>query len=131
MKRLVIYLFLLILANSCELFSDRVYSFWIYNNSDVDLNYILGFNYPDTLVPNDYELIGSLKSFEKVPVDSKESWENVFNEMPLDTLSVFIFSRDSLVELGWNKLISEYIILKRLELSIEDIRLNDWTITYP
>lgn len=131
MKHLLFFLLFLFSLNSCEYFADRVYSFWIYNNSEFDLNFILSYSYPDTIIPNLQEQIGSLISYDSVPVDSKEKWEIVFDELPVDTLSIFIFSRDTLIKYGWDKLRLKYNILDRIDLSLEDLQTKNWTIIYP
>jgi hypothetical protein len=49
----------------------------------------------------------------------------------IDTLSVFIFDAQVLENTPWDTVKAKYIILKRYDLSLDDLNKLNWTITYP
>ena len=57
--------------------------------------------------------------------------EEIFFNLPKDTLSVFIFHTDTLTEYTWNEVRDKYMILKRYDLSLDDLRRLNFKITYP
>ncbi|NLL27401.1 MAG: hypothetical protein GX259_01250 [Bacteroidales bacterium] len=69
--------------------------------------------------------------YERTPYDSKEKWEKVFKKLPKDTLSIFIFDSDTLAKYSWDRIRSDYNILKRYDLSLKDLETQNWTISYP
>ncbi|MGV8091904.1 MAG: hypothetical protein AB2L24_08580 [Mangrovibacterium sp.] len=117
--------------NSCELLGDHVYRFWILNNSNEALNFLVSYNYPDTIIPDTYDKVKSLNPNDKTPYDSKKKWEEVFYELPADTLSIFIFSRNTIINQEWEKILENYMVLKRYDLSIEDLEEQNWVVAYP
>lgn len=50
---------------------------------------------------------------------------------PTDTLRLFLFHRDSVNYLGWNKIRDDYMVLVRYDLSQEDIYRLGFKIHYP
>lgn len=51
--------------------------------------------------------------------------------LPSDTLMVYVFDADVLETTPWETVISDNLILKRYDLSLEDLQNSDWTISYP
>lgn len=48
-----------------------------------------------------------------------------------DTLRVFIFSYDTLIKYDWEIIRREYRVLKRYDLTLENLKELNWSITYP
>ena len=57
-------------------------------------------------------------------------WEEIINGLPSDTLSIFYFEADSINTLSWDKIRTKYIILRRDDLSLRDLELINWTLTF-
>lgn len=131
--KLFISIFILLLAISCKdkVPFDKVYSFWVENKSDKGIVFLVSSNYPDTLIPDTYNKIRGVAAATKAPFDSHDKWEEVFDNLPADTLSVFIFSSDTLQQYDWQTIRNCYNILKRYDLSIYDLEAMNWIITYP
>lgn len=55
----------------------------------------------------------------------------IFKQLPRDTLSIFIFHTDTLNKYPWEKIRDEYKILKRYDLSFEDIKRLGYKVPYP
>jgi hypothetical protein len=152
--------FVCVLHKSCKenLEGDPYHHFWIINNSDdnIYINYGLGVDYmwlgfreTDFFPPYpDTAMIGFMPTKEFRLVVSKDTGgfvdditiENVFkNRLPSDTLSIYFFHADTLRNHSWETIRDEYMILKRYDLSLEDIKSLDKsdrgrpqrTITYP
>ena len=136
-KKLILTCVLLFLG--CELAMDVIYPLYIYNktNNQYIAYYITaggkyGSFYPDTLLHNSniyiYRRIDPQKYFS---TDSRRKWRDIFKELPKDTLSIFIFSSDTLNKYSWEEVRRDYKILKRYDLSIQDLELLDYKVYYP
>ena len=125
-------LVLLSIVPSCKDFPpDRVYSFWIENKSDDLIYFLVSYSYPDTIIPDSYDKIKGVSVGSETPYDSDDPWEEVFEELPSDTLSIFIFDGDSIEESNWQEIREGYKILKRFDISYDDLKQNKWIVTYP
>ena len=49
----------------------------------------------------------------------------------IDTLSVFIFDAQVLENTPWDSVQARYIVLRRYDLSLDDLNKMNWIITYP
>lgn len=133
---------LLIIISSCNFFEeigdDCEYSIYIINNSGHHIGSYFatggefGTYYPDSLpytsknvcydtsvdstLP-DYVICMPLKRF--------------FKQLPHDTLSVFIFHTDTLNKYSWEKIRDDYKVLKRYDLSQNDLRRMNFKIIFP
>jgi hypothetical protein len=59
------------------------------------------------------------------------SWENAFNEVANQKLRIFIFDASIVDNTPWDTIKKNYMILKRYDLSLDDLDNMNWTITYP
>ena len=73
----------------------------------------------------------SIRSGSYVNVGGFGKVEEIFKYLPKDTLSVYFFHPDTLAKYPWETIRKEYNILKRYDLSIEDMQLLDYEIAYP
>lgn len=130
--KLSILLFFLLSASACkDPPFDRVYRFWIENKSDKFINFLVSDTYPDTTIPDIYNKIKGVSSGSKRPYDSDKKWEDVFDKLPSDTLSIFIFSDNTISNYDWQIIRTNYMILKRYDISLDDLENQKWIITYP
>ena len=98
-----------------------IYVSWTSDNSDTSLNHITNPTYnPQTKkveahsVSNGYYGAPSQAYFEYI-----------------DTLSVFIFDAQVLETTSWDIVKAQYLVLKRYDLSLDDLNILNWIITYP
>ena len=131
--KLLIFLLLLLSIESCKDSHpfERGYRFWIENESDDLIYFLVSYSYPDTIIPDSYDKIKGVSVGSETPYDSDDPWEEVFDELPSDTLSIFIFDGDSIDESNWQEIREGYKILKRFDISYDDLKQNKWIVTYP
>lgn len=145
MKKLIIYLILILFLNSCIIEYKEKF-LYLTNNSNHSIN--LYFNnlkkmnndainkvYPDTLIRKDIEIwIGDeiLAGKRTVGVIGANDWKELYSlDAPQDTLSLFIFHKDTIAKYSWDEIRGDYKILTRYDLSLEDLKRLDFVLTYP
>jgi hypothetical protein len=129
---------LITVCSSCKyLISDRSYVIDLVNKSGHNIGYyfatggIYGTFYPDSLPLTNEYIMYDISKVISPGEESQLSWERFFQELPKDTLSVFIFHTDTLNKYSWEEVRDGYMILKRYDLSLEDLKQCNFTITYP
>ena len=110
---------------------EKAYGIWVQNNSNVIINYLVSYNYPDTIIPDQYSNLAGIKAMNKGDYQSKKDWDAVFAENNASKISFFFFSPDTITKYGWNDVRSGYKILKRKDLSLQDLKNSNYTVTYP
>lgn len=133
-KMAFIIIFLTTNFNRCM---ETHYPIYITNNSDHSIGYLLclGGNtccYPDTILPRtNFSVFNNIMSGRKQSISLEFEWEKVILELPKDTLSVFIFHTDILNKYDWEEVRDNYMILRRYDLSLEDLKLLKRSIPFP
>ena len=95
-------------------------------------NHAIGYNlslgahsgncYPDTLLPStNFTVTKNIKPGRSDSYDSGIEWKKIFSRLPKDTMSVFIFHTDTLTKYPWEEVRDRYMILRRYDLSYDDI----------
>lgn len=140
MKNMIILTFatIVLCANACEKppFVDKFYRIIVTNNSSAEIRILLADEYPATQYP-DTTLPASKPALQKASVgkscyfDSKISWEENLKKLPADTLSVHFIDNTVYENEQWDSIRVHYKILKRLDLSIEDLKAMNYNISYP
>jgi hypothetical protein len=138
MKRTIKILILLSLTISFYECGDVYYPVTLRNNSDHSIGCYFslggkyGTYYPDTILPasNQY-VIQEIKPGDRYKLYSDFKWEEVYSNLPKDTMSVYIFHTDTLNKYSWEEVRNNNKILKRYDLSLDDLKQNNMTITYP
>jgi hypothetical protein len=117
---------------------DYSYDIDLVNNSGHPIGYYFatggeyGTFYPDSLPEtNNYIMYDISKVIQPGFEHHHRSWERYFQTLPYDTLSVFIFHTDTLNKYTWDEVRDRYKILRRHDLSLDDLQVMDYTITYP
>ena len=60
------------------------------------------------------------------------SWESEINHRnSLGISSFFIVSLDTISKYGWETVRQTYNILERRDMTVEDLKNNNWTLNYP
>lgn len=142
MKKMVkILMIIFLVTNLCKCDKtamDKKYAVYLLNNAEHSIGCYFGLGgnfgtlYPDTLLPvsNQY-IITEIKPGSKYIYDSGIEWEEIYSKLPQDTMSVFIFHTDTLKNDSWEEIRGNYKVLKRYDLSLDDLKRMNWTITYP
>ena len=112
----------------------------IINNSEIEIAFYpytilpIGGLYPDTLLPK--ADIGRYCS--KIEPKHQWGWSPDLTDKQMreqfgeaDTLIFFVFSVETLNKYTWEEIREGYKILKRYDLSIQNLDSLNWTITYP
>lgn len=140
---LIIILILPIIASQCVFEGQSIVT--LKNNTDFGIvplyaDAMSGFSYPDTLLPDTPIFQGpSLISYVKAhPKDdighvySEPNWKRTLSVYTTsDTLSVFIFHLDTLLNVPWKEIRDGYKILARYDLTVKDLYDLDDVIYYP
>ena len=120
---------------ACERFGDRKYPLYIINDSNHTIAYYVAavgieHKYPDTaLVSNKFEM-GTIPPGGSTIWDSSVPFDRFFQLLPSDTLSIYLFHPDTLAKYDWSVIRSEYKVLKRFDISYDDLKSNDFKVTY-
>lgn len=141
MKRIYLSIFiccLTITIVSCEegSIADGLF---LYNNSKDTISVFASNLYPDTALFKDKptSLLVSIypKSFNYVPLVASpmgglNSWD-INKAYPRDTITVFILDDKLVSSSSWDFIRSNYLIIKRLYFSINDLIEKQWKVNYP
>ena len=97
-----------------------------------------GFSYPDTLLPEipgfdiNFAYIKTPPKTGQVVFDGECSFTRALEDYTSsDTLSVFIFDTDTLLNLAWEEIRGGYKILARYDLSADDLDSLGGVLYYP
>lgn len=135
MKAIKILILLTLIATSCRKdYNDIRLNF--VNNSDIpiyvstcdsykDTNYVY-VNYYPVNNPDKYKI---QPNETKSPISPIGTWERVYEEQEM--LAFYVFDAYILETTPWDTVKSKYLVLKRYDLSFEDLEKMNWTITYP
>jgi len=136
MKALVISLFLIIIvAFRC----DPIEKFYVITISNVSGNSVYFFEtglqediqYPDTILPVKKPNLALIKANDQFRVYSRDKWEDNFLMFRADTLSIYFLHTDTINKYSWDKIRNEYRVLKRYDLSLQDLKNLGFKIPYP
>ena len=133
----MICLILFILAmNSCE--NENLVSTINFNNTSKSDVYVHGsYNYPDTLLTYEFPSPTLNPQIFKVGANSSseqalETRGNYLAKLKdIERFVVFVFDAEVLETTPWDTVKVNYMVLKRYDLSLEDLESLNWTITYP
>ncbi len=120
---------------SCEepLIVEVKHSIWLRNNDTAIRRCLVTYSYPDTNLPEQYrpwEIAGMLIG-ERIPHDLIEEEYKKLLKNPSKKLCIFIFNGDTIDSYPWSKVRSDYKILKRYDVSLQDIENMGDIVEYP
>ncbi|MCK9618285.1 MAG: hypothetical protein M0R21_10685 [Lentimicrobiaceae bacterium] len=134
---------ILFISSTCEREdSDCHKTIQFINNSNKSL-YLMGdLYYPDTLdfihssspepestIYKVYPNKNNTKALRR-----RVCFEDAFDDgmsIPSDTLMVYVFDAEIIEKIPWSSVTHYYLVLKRYDLSLQDLQRMNWTITYP
>lgn len=130
--------FLLLFSSSCEkpFFAEVFYSIRVINNSPSSIRVLLAIDkaekqYLDTTLPFTKPALIKVEPTKTGYFDTKTTWEENLEKLPADTLSIFFIENSVYEHTNWEEIRLNYQILKRLDLSIEDLKSTNFIINYP
>jgi len=114
------------------------------NNSEINLRvtnaFVHEFFYPD---PSNIRQLSSTAKYQNYKINSGEQnnrkamwssmcYEATFNrDTYSDIVYVYVFDAAVVENTPWEVVARDYLVLKRYDLTLEDLQLLDWKITYP
>jgi len=141
MKKVLLLLVLLVALTQCKKFPmDRLYSLYVKNHSDYSIIYVLRMNQEtstvyDTILGNNPPSIDHVTTIlsgqNKALLQGSVKISSYFDNVPSDTISIYLFHIDTLKNNTWADVRDGYKILKRYDLSLEDLEYLDYKLSYP
>ncbi len=107
------------------------------NNSRTVVMVTFQYTFPDTTIQDreriDYvDTLGANRSMKIPTASSVRRWADHISEMNSNsTIMVYVFSQDTIDNYQWEEIQENYNILKRYDLTIEELESQNWKITYP
>ncbi len=133
--------FCLLLSSSCGDKDKDCHKTISFNNSTLDSLYVVSsYHYPDTIsfigIPNplldpDFTLVLPNEVNSRVLWGSDCVESDFKHQIPSDTLIIYVFKSQILENIPWDTIKANYLVLKRYDLSLDDLNRMNWTITYP
>lgn len=136
MKKRSLYILILLIISSCDEVYEEFSVITLKNNTGKLLYYDIGtiesnIVYPDTLLPNSRDSMKLRPISGNVFTGNKTDWSERINQIPSDTLSIYFFYSDTLDTFNWQEIKSGYKVLKRYDLSLEDLKQIDYKVSFP
>lgn len=134
----IVVIFLMLYAGRCKkpVLGEMFHAITVYNNtSDTVYPYLASVNasiqYPDTALPVDKPALSRVLPNNTFNFYSREEWEKVIDKLQADTLSIFILDDEVYRDSSWQVVRDKYLVLKRYDLSVSDLKAMDWRVHYP
>ena len=135
MKPYLILMLISVSGFTCVRLGETKYPLYIENASSHTIAFYVAASgiehkYPDTaLISNKFEM-GTIRSGGSASWYSSFPFDRLFELLPTDTLSIYLFHPDTLAKYDWNVIRNEYKVLKRFDVSLDDLKRNDFKVTY-
>ena len=130
-------LFILLQSNSCKLAMDYKYEIDLINNSPNKIGYYFalggkyGTYYPQGLPSSNQYIVYDMSKEIKSGVESSLPIDKFFDDLPKDTLSLYIFSTDTLNKYSWEVIKNQEKYIKRFDFSKSDLKKLKNKVVYP
>ncbi len=136
---IMVVLFIISLAccSECKLAMDYQYPLRLDNNSGYTIDCFFSIDdefapFTPNVIPVPYGyLFRGIKPQEYCKYRSKLEWEKMFLYIKTDTISIYIFHTDTLNKYSWKEICEDYLVLKRYDFSLEDLKRLKYNIPYP
>lgn len=123
---ILVILVILFCGFSCEDVFEHGYYIKVQNNTVDTLWCYASLAYPDTSLSINKPLLQRIDPLKHTKLDSKEKWDDL---LPSNT--VIIFSNDTIKKYSWEEIRSDNKILKRYDLDLKGLEMDNWTVIYP
>lgn len=140
-KKIIILIYgaIILMSTTCRKETETCHhNLLIFNNSNAAAYVSFSLAFPDTSIIDPNPALSP--EFFKVTADEKKNLmfsnrdciEDVFKyRVQSDTISIFIYDAFLLESTSWDKVKQDYLIFKRYDLSLQDLKNRNFTITYP
>jgi hypothetical protein len=135
------YLCLIFAFHSCEQIPlvDKIFTITATTTSNDSLVCFLEYDvnaihYPDTNLPivkPFKRIVRKDKPYYLDRQDENGKWEDYIASLPKDTLSIFFMDAKIFTDSTWQTIRDKYLVLKRYDLSAEQLKNLNFTINYP
>jgi hypothetical protein len=69
---------------------------------------------------------------ETITLSRGGSWEVAFkDQIPSGKMMAYVFDNNVFNSVPWDTIKKNYMVLKRYDLTLQDLQSKNWTITYP
>lgn len=126
--KIAICILSVLLFKTCK-FPDEQSFFTITNNTNHSISYYVGESYPDTLIVQNKPHLRIIQPASSSKDSNWGTWKERFSK--IEKLSVFIFHTDTLNKYIWEGVADKYMVLKRYDLSLEDLQQLGWSLPFP
>lgn len=124
----------MLLCSSCGKDEDK-HDLIMFTNNSSELVYVEGsWEYPDTAInvsnpalAGDYYKVSGNSSGD--PLKLQDTYEGRFNQY--EKVMVFVFDARVIETTPWETVKANYMVLRRYDLSLDDLNKMNWAITYP
>ncbi len=116
---------------------DYQYPLRLDNNSTYTIDCYFSFNeeiapFAPNIVPDTiHYLLRGIKPSEYCRYINSVEWEEMFSYIKSDTISIYIFHTDTLNKYLWKEICEDYLVLKRYDLSLEDLKKLNFKVPHP
>lgn len=132
MKQIVIYLIVTFGVIACGKNNGDIRYLKIRNNSENRIILKCSTQFPDTsFVLQDLRIVAGIEAGAEESVISKNGWDNLVQKNESSTLIFFVFDSGIFSQYPDSIIEQEYMILKRYDLSLNELESMNWTIIYP
>jgi hypothetical protein len=138
MRNILLVMLLIVFGSSkCVMDEDIVpiYDafFVIENNSDEDILYVLSYS-NDTLL-EEFSFLRDNKQMELATIFAYNKSKEIGCDKEFlsngGIYHLFLFGKQTVIELPWDTIVANKLILKRSDLTLTELENQNWTITYP
>ena len=130
--------FLVFLSSTCRKEEGHQSILFINNSNNSVYVRTADANYPDTVIrfgdvrkPGSDLIVEAKTSNGNVLRQNRGTWEQLINSIKNDTLMIYVLDVKTLGILPWDTIVKKTLILKRYDLSLQDLETQNWSITYP
>lgn len=92
-------------------------------------------HYPDTLLPEkipiDITGLAGMGGMTGTMAGQRPTWDVIFSQLPDSLFSVYFFETRPESQEEWDTFRNNYELIYRKDVSLVELRSNDYTITYP
>lgn len=128
------FLFIIMIFGCSECAMDHEYPIKLENKSNHKIDVLVASylnGYPDTILPPGRRSI-TIDIQKGYSQDLGLEHEKLFNKtLATDTMSIFIFHTDTLNKHSWDVIRDRYMVLRRYDLSLDDLKKLDKIVPYP
>ncbi len=136
---LSVFILTIILVNCIDYVAmDYEYPIYIKNNADHHIGsyFATGSNFgrsnPDSLPETDIDVCYDIEIDSGIPdYVITMPLKHYFKQLPHEILTIYIFHTDTLYKYSWEEIRERQMILRRYDLSLDDLRRMHFLITYP